>query len=505
MTNEIAKNTMYMYLRMFFVMTVSLFTVRVVLKTLGVNDYGVYSAVGGIVSSLSFMTNVLAIASQRFFSVEIGKGNNDTLKDTFSTIILIYIILGFLVIVLSETIGLWFLNNKMTIPIDRFEAAIWVFQCSVVSFFFSVITAPYQAMIISKEKMNIYAYVGILDVILKLLLVYLLSVLNFDKLIVYAILMLVVSFLCNSIYALYCYMYFEEVQCRLCFNKSIFREIFGFSSWTFFGSIAYMFNSQGVNLVLNVFFGPVVNAAYAISNQVKTAINSFSSNFYVAVRPALIKSYAAEDYSYVERLFYFSTKLIFVLLFVCIFPVASHISTILHLWLGTIGEYMSEFVVLMLIYAIVLSMSDPITTIVQAANKVKYYHLIVDGFTLLTLPLSYFAYKVGFPPITTFIVSIVIYIVAHFIRLEYLTIIFPSITIMSYVKKVIAPIIFTLLLTVALSFVLSSVMKYSLIIEICNFGVDFILSICSCYFIVFTKDEKRYLITLMKDKLRKKR
>lgn len=494
-----------MYMRMFLVMAVSLYTVRIILRTLGVEDYGVYSAVGGIISSLTFITNVLAIASQRFFSVEIGKGEKGKLKETFCSMATIYTIVGLLIILFSETVGLWFLNNKMTIPLGRETAAFWVFQCTIFSFFISVITAPHKAMIIAHEKMNIYAYVGILDVLLKLLLVYLLCNIDFDKLIVYSLLILAVTIVCNSIYVLYSLINYKDSRYHFVFQPSIYKDVFGFSSWTLFGSITYMCNTQGINLVLNVFFGPAVNAAYAIGNQIKTAINSFSSNFYVAVRPVMMKSYAAEDYNYVEKLLYFSSKTIFILLFVIIFPVATHIKVILSLWLGTVGEYMVEFVILMLAYAIVLSMSDPITTIMQAANKIKHYYLYVDGFTLLTLPLSYIAFRFGANPDFAFYISIVIFVFAHIIRLYLLKKVIPSITIFDYTKRVISPITLTMLFVMGLSYGIKRMMPETLWSEGITFCADFVFAGVASWFIIVDASERESLKNLIMNKFRKKK
>ena len=494
-----------MYMRMFLVMAVSLYTVRVILQTLGVEDYGVYSAVGGIISSLTFITSVLAIASQRFFSVEIGKGQDGKLKETFCTMVTIYTIVGILIILFSETIGLWFLNNKMTIPAGREIAAFWVFQCTVFSFFISVITAPHQAMIIAREKMNIYAYVGILDVMLKLLLVYLLCIIDFDKLIIYGILILAVTSVCNSIYVIYSLINYKETRYRFAFQPSIYKDVFSFSSWTLFGSVTFMCNTQGINLVLNVFFGPAVNAAYAIGNQIKTAINSFSSNFYVAVRPVIMKSYAAEDIQYVKTLFYFSSKTIFILLFVIIFPVATHIETILSLWLGTVGEFMIEFVILMLVYAIVLSMSDPITTIMQAANRVKHYYLYVDGFTLLTLPLSYMSFRFGANPDFAFYISIVIFIFAHIIRLYLLHNVISSITIYEYAKRVVFPILLAILFVMTLSYGIKCLMPKTLWSEVLTFCTDIILAIVVSWFVIVDVSERESLKNLIVNKFRKKK
>lgn len=489
---------------MFFVMIVSVYTVRVVLRTLGVEDYGVYGAIGGLISSLSFITSVLANSSQRFFAVGLGANDKKKLNQTFSTMFWIYAIVGIFIILLFETVGNWFLHNRMTIPDGRMEAAEWVFQCMILSFVVSIITAPHQALIIAHEKMTIYAYVGILDVLLKLAVVFLLMVVSVDKLQLYSVLLFLSSLTTSLIYVFYSLLKFKESHITRELNKDIFREVFSFSSWTLFGSLSYICNSQGVNLMLNVFFGPVVNAAYSIGNQIKSFINQFSSNFYAAVRPPLMKSYSANDTSFVKELFFFSSKVVFVLLFIVMFPVAMNIEFILNLWLGEVGDYMVDFIRLMFVYAVLLSMSDPITTIIQAANKVKNYYLIVDSFTLLTLPISYLIFKAGGYPQTTFYIAIVVFSIAHLIRLNIVKPLI-HITVIDYTKAIIIPsvIIFGISITLSLlnSTMLSKVIQNYYFLNFLVIAIDLIISCVVSFYVMMNTAERKKILNLVKSKL----
>lgn len=502
-TNRIARNTMFMYMRMALVMAVSLYTVRVVLRVLGVDDYGIYSAVGGIISSLSFITGVLAVASQRFFSVELGKKDIVQLSKVFSMILLLYLIVGAIIILIAETAGLWFLNNKMIIPESRMTAAFWVFQSTVVVFITSIIASPFQALIVAYERMNIYAYIGILEVILKLVIVFILQMVATDKLILYAFLLLFTSMLSQSIYLIYCRKKLFGVKLNIKWDKIIFKDIASFSSWSLFGSVSFICNTQGLNLLMNMFFGPIVNAAYLIGNQVKSAINQFSSNFYIAARPSMIMEFTAGNMDYVKKLYNFSTKTIFILLFIFVFPISMQAYDVLQLWLGEVGDYMVDFVRLMLIYAIILSLSDPITSIVQAANEVKKYHLLVDGFTLLTLPLSYIAFKIGMSPVWAFFISIIIFIIAHFIRL----VILRNITGFS-IREYLIQIVSRFIATFVVSFILAKIFNClfdttGVIVTVTKILFEFIVAVIACWFIILDKAERDRIQDMLMSKFNK--
>ena len=484
-------------------MLVSLFTVRVVLRTLGVVDYGVYNVIGGVVTSIAFISDVLANASQRFFSVEIGKDDSGGLKRTFNLVLLVYFLAGIVILVVAETVGLWFLNVKMDIPAERMEAANWVYQFAILSFLFSLVSSPFQSIIIAHERMNIYAYMSILDVILKLAIVYILVVFSVDKLKLYAVLMFAATLINRLIYVLISRKSFKETRLSLIWDKKGFKSIFGYSSWILVGSFSFVINTQGINILFNLFFGPIANAAYAIGNQVKTAVNSFASSFFTATRPPIIKSYAQQDFKQTMKLFYFSSKIIFILLFILITPLFVAIEPILKLWLGEVAQYMPNFVRLMLIYAVIVSMSEPITAIVQAAGEVKKYHGIVDVFTLISLPISFFIFKIGGSAYWGFAVTIIVFLVAHIIRLFVLKSFF-KLSFHEYIGKVIVPIFISLVLITgfmyALSLVGDSQTLYSVLL---NIILSIIIAMAISWFIVLEREERESLINFVKIRIHK--
>lgn len=486
---RILKNSLFLYVRMLFVMIVTLFSVRIVLRNLEIVDYGIYTAIGGLVLSLSFLSNVLSSASQRFFSYELGLGNYERLSKIFNTIFLSYLIIVSLIVLLAETLGLWFLRTKMSIPDDRMDAAYWVFQFSLFSFVVSILTNPYMALLIAHENMNVYAYVGILDVILKLFVACVLMWVTVDKLKLYSLLMFVVSCVTGLVYVCICRRRFRKMRLELLWDKSLFKSVFSYSSWTLFGTAAGVLNNQGVNVLLNVFFGPVVNSAYAVGHQVGNAVSSFSSSFYTAVRPQLTKSYAAKDTVYMNQLFYFSSKTIFSLLFLIVLPLTLEAEFILHLWLGTVREYMVIFVRLILVSTMLISLSNPITTIAQASGHVKNYHGIVDGFTLMTMPLSYIVLKIGYPPVSVFYVSIGVFAIAHILRLVVLKRIV-EFSYRKYLVQFVIPAIVIVIVSTAISGYIQSLFTNNVWRFISVGAVSTISTFIGSFFFLFDEEEK---------------
>ena len=494
----IAKNTLFLYLRMFFTMAVSLYTVRVVIQTLSVTDYGLYGAVGGVILTFGFITGVLTNASQRFFSVELGKGRKGRVQELFSTLFLTYIGVALFVVLLAETIGVWFLLNKMTIPEGREEAAMWVFQFALLSFVYALLCNPFQALIIAHERMSLYAYVSIMDAILKLVIVYLLLLFDFDKLKLYAVLIFVSHFITNSIYIAYCKIkYSETCNLKLRVDKTTFKDVFSYSSWTLLGTLAGMCNTQGMNILLNVFYGPVANAAYSVASQVYSTVGSFTTNFYTAVKPPLIKNYASGNYDYVQKLFVFSSKMLFILLFIVVLPLMICTDPILSIWLGNVGDYMIVFVRLSLIYITIMVVSYPITAVVQAGGFVKLYHTLVDGFSILALPIVYVLFKMGFGAEWSYIISIVIFTIAHFLRLFVLKKVFPSFDVQPYLLRFLLP---AVILFVVLYFVLndlSALFEFNLVNTIV-----YCVICCTCAFLsgtllILSNSERRMIFNMI--------
>ena len=477
---------------MFLIIIVSLYTVRVVIRTLNVTDYGIYMAVGGIVLALSFLSQTIASASQRFFAYELGRKDFCQLRHTFSMIFIVYIIIVLAILFIAETLGLWFLNNVMTIPVNRLEAANWVYQFALLSFIVKILTNPYNAVIIARENMKIYAYVSIVEAFLKLLIVYLLVVFAIDKLKLYAVLTFAVTCIVSAIYVLFCFKKYEESRISLFWDKALFKSIFSYSSWSLFGTMAGVANTQGTNLLLNVFWGPVVNAAYSVAQQVSTVIQQFSGNFFMAIRPPLIKSYAEGNYVDMMQIFYLSSRFSFLLLYAVILPLILEVEFILKLWLGDVGEYMISFTKLILVYCLVLAIGNPITIIMQAAKKVKLYHGIVDSFVLLTLPLSYVFLKFGCPPEVSLLVAVVMLMIAHIIRLF----VFAKVVTFSfkeYWKKFVFPTMLVTFFSALPAFYIQSVISGGFV----QFVVVCLVSL-SCigisgYLVVLTPIEKSFL------------
>ena len=497
----IAKNTIFLYFRMALIMIVSLYTVRVVLQVLGVEDYGIYNAIGGVVTSMSFLTNVLSNASNRFFTIEIGKGIYGKVNECFSAIFLTYLLISLVALLIIGIGGTWLLNNKMTIPEVRSSAAVIVMFLSLASFIISILATPFQALLIAKEEMSIYAYVSIFEALAKLAVVYFLQQSHVDKLILYAVMLLIISILTNGSYFIFSRIKIP-VRLLLRFDKTFLKSILNYSSWTLFGTVSGVASMQGSSVLMNIFVGPVANAAFAIATQVSTTIQTFASSFYTAVRPPLIKSYASGENGYMMNLFTISNKTIFVLTFLLVFPIMMHTEFIINLWLGEVSPYMIEFVRLMLIYSLILCLSYPITTLVQAAGKVKLYHGLVDGFALIILPLNYMLFHYGLCKNASIILMIMVSVFAlcHLLRLLILKKVI-SFSIHTYIKEFVFPscavvVICYLLDKLIRMMIDSNVMIDSLIIIL----LDIFIVLFSSIFIIFSKSERMSFIKIIHKK-----
>ena len=359
----------------------------------------------------------MATASQRYFSFDLGKGDNEHLKTTFSVTFQIYVLLAAVVILLAETVGLWFVNNKLVIPAERMVAANWIFQAAIVSFLLTLITTPYMASIIAHENMNVYAYVSIVEAGLKLAIVFLLKVLPYDKLIVYGLLLATVALINTSIYRLYCHKHYEECKFRFVKDGKLFKEIVSYSGWNLFGASVGVVKNQIINILLNMFFGAVVNAARAIAAQVNNAVTSFSQNFSTALRPQIIKTYAAEQNEECQKLVYRGCKFTFYLMYIFALPLILEMDIILKFWLKNPPELAVIFTRLALLDAVIDSISYPLMTMAQATGKIKLYQGVVGGILLCNLPVSYIALKLGAPAYVVMIVAICITFIAFVVRL----------------------------------------------------------------------------------------
>lgn len=439
-----------LYFRMILTMIVSLYTSRVILNTLGVEDYGIYNVVGGVVSMFAFFNSAMSSATQRFLSFEIGKGDFAQLRKTFNATQIIHIGIAGVIFILAETVGLWFLKTYLVIPPERLEAAIWVYHFSVLSFMVSIIQVPYNATIIAHERMNVYAYVSIIEVLLKLLIVFMLTWITYDKLILYGILHFGVVFIIAAIYRVYTRSNFEESKFELVKDQKLYKTLISYSGWSLFGNIAGVAQGQGVNIILNIFFGPVLNAARGIAIQVQSALQAFVSNFQIAVNPQIIKYYSADNKDYLLSLVIRSSKLSFYLFFSLSLPILLEVDLILKLWLNIVPDFAVIFTKLVLISILISCISGPLQTLVQATGKIRNYQIIISFLLLLILPLSYIFLKNGYPPEITLYITIVIELFALLFRLLLLKklINFP---LFIYLKEVLAKNILIVILALLLT------------------------------------------------------
>ena len=439
---RIAKNTALLYFRMLLIMLITLYTTRVVLKVLGEVDFGTNEVIAGVVAMFAFLSGTMATAAQRFFAVELGVENYSKLKQLFSVNVLIFIFIALAIFILAETIGLWYFNNIMKIPPDRVEAAAWVYQFAVFTFMVSIITTPYLAIITAREQMQAYAYISILEVIFKLAVVFVLIYIPVDKLKLYAILLFVVQVLTSASYILYGTLKFPECKIRYYWNKNMFKEVFGFAGWSVFGALAMTVRGQGINLLLNFFFGVIVNSARGIAFRVYTALNLFIHNFFTAIRPQIIKSYSAdnEDKSgEMMKLVFQSSKFCYYLILVLSIPILIETEAILSIWLTKVPEYTIIFTRLVIINAIIESLANPFIASIQATGKIKRYQIVTGSIILMNLPISYLFLKMGSPPETTMIIVIVITVIAHLCRIYFMKRML-KMHIFHYLKRVILPV-----------------------------------------------------------------
>lgn len=490
---RIAKNTLLLYVRMLFGMLVSLYTSRVILQTLGVENYGVYNVVGGVISMFTFLNGAMSSATSRYITFEIGKGNMEQLKKVFSTSLQIHAIIALLIVILGETVGLWFLMNELVIPDGRMDAAMWVYQCSIVSCVVGIMSVPYNADIIAHEKMSAFAYISVLEIILKLAIVYLLVVLPFDKLKVYAVLVLMVGLLIRYIYTRYCHKHFEESQYIHRIDKPLLKEMSSFAGWSFWGNLSFVLYSQGLNMMLNIFFGPVVNAARGIATQIQGVVTQFVTNFQMALNPQITKTYASGELDKMHSLMFRSARFSFMLLFFLSLPILLEINYILTLWLGIVPENTVIFARIIIAISLIYTIANPCVIANQATGKVKVYQAVVGGLLLLILPISYIVLKMGAPAYSVFIVHFCMESVAQFARMYMLRNMI-DLPLLSYVKNIYLPIMGVVLLSIVLPLLVYSNMQEGFI-RLLAVGMTCVVSVAmTSLFIGMTRNERTFLI-----------
>jgi O-antigen/teichoic acid export membrane protein len=494
---RIAKNTVYLYIRMLITMLVTLYTSRVVLNVLGVEDFGVYNIIGGVVILFSFLNNAMSNATQRFLSYDLGKEDTFQLKKTFSMSITAHISISLLVFVLSETVGLWFINTHLNIPANRMNAANWVFQFTIMTFIINIIRVPYNASIIAYEKMSFFAYISIIEVLLKLLVVYLLLITDMDKLIFYSFLMFLVSFLVSIIYKEYCNKKFTICRYHFSWNKNLYVKLMSFSGWSMLGGIANIGAQQGANILLNIFSGVTSNAAFGIANQVSNAVYSFVSNFQLAFNPQIIKLYSVGDNNNLHKLMFRTSLFSYYLLLIIAVPFLINTETVLQLWLKNVPDYSVVFCQLMIIYYLIDSIQAPLWNAIYATGQIRTYQLWLSGLLILNIPLSYYLLRIGMSPSIVLAVRVGLNFISAIIRTIYIKycINFPS-------MKYLIDVVLKAVIVTIVAFTLSIVIKNNISATIAGFLWATVLSVIVTglimYLIGINKNERASINTYVR-------
>lgn len=499
---RLAKNTLFLYTRMFFVLVVSLYTSRVILNTLGIEDYGIYNVVAGFVSLFGFLNATLSSSIQRFYNYEGTVNGEQGFHQVYITGMIIHIIIAAIIFVILETFGLWYVNKIMVVPAERLQAANIIFQTSIISMLFIIIQIPFIGAIMAKECMNFYAIVSIVDVLLKLGIVIALPHIPYDKLILYGLLSLAINIVNFILYYKYCKHKFSEINFEVKYYPSLFKSILNFSGWNLIGTFAFMLKGQGLNMILNLFFGPAINAARGIAYQVNNAISGFSQNITIAFRPQIVNSYANNDYSRVSYLMFTESRICFMLIATLITPIIIDINYILHLWLGkTIPAQTNIFAIFVLIDLLVCTLNTPCTQVVWATGKIKQYQIGSSIVSLSLLPVSWILLELGFNAASAFIVTIIISIINQIVCLIITNKIF-KIGLYKYLKHVISPCVIFIAIVPIIPIILHHYMNESLIRLLLIVFSDIVIAIFLCFILGINKQEKVSVYKFIKQKIK---
>lgn len=499
-TRRIAKNTIYLYIRMIVTLVVSLYTSRVILKNLGIEDFGIYNIIGGVIVLFSFISVALRVATQRFVSYELGLGEKGDPNKVFCMSLQCLFLIALLVVTLAETVGLWFVNTQLDIPAGRTEAAGWVYQITILSFIANLIVVPYHATIIAYEKMSFYAYVSIIDVVLKLGVAFLISICPFDKLIAYAFLMFIINSISVLLSGLYCQRIIRIGSFRIVKDKDLFKHIMGFSGWSMVNGGAVITAQQGGNILLNIFNGVAANGAYGIANQVTNAIYHFVSNFQSAFQPQIVKLYAADEHEGLGLLMNRASIFSYYLLLIIAVPFCVSSEYVLQLWLGEAPQYAAGFCQLMLLYFLVDALEAPLWMLIGATGKMKVYTIWSAAITVFNIPLSWILLKNGFSVYWVFGVRAGLNYICSIIRPLYVRFLVKTFSLRSYLKALVRPLAVTAMLGIlALIYFLTSIQIHPLY----RIFLSFLLCLVIIWLCGLNKEEKLWIKNTILMKLRK--
>ena len=503
-TKRIVKNTIVLYARMAVTMVITLYSSRIILLALGISDYGLYNVVGGVVLMLAFLRSSLTSATQRFLSFEMGRKDWNRLQKVFSMSLTTHIIIAFVIIVLAETIGLWFLNTHIQIPDGREVAANWVFQFAAVSLAISVITVPYHASTISHEKMTFFAWVSILDAVLKLGFAFTLLLTSSDRLILYGGLMMLTNVINFVLYWWYNRKNFIETKYQLFWDKNLFKKLFSFSGWTIWGQLAVVGSAQGKNILINIFYSVAANAAMGVAHQVNGALVSLTSNFQTAFQPQLTKSYAAKDYDYLKSLIIYASKVSFFLLFIVSLPFMLNIEWVLSVWLTEVPEYAGTFCILYIISSILNALATPLWISIFATGKIRTYQIAISVAYFTEIATIYLLFKVGFPPTTAMVVKVILNASMLLIRMIFAKRTVECFSMVVYAKRVLLPIIFSTSVTIVFILIFYQSVCDVIFMQILYTFLAFIVSVVSAYYIGLNSSERHTINNFVMKRIKNK-
>lgn len=495
-TKRIAKNTIILYIRMVIVLLISLYTSRVILKALGVDDFGLYNVVGGVVGLLTFFNGTMAKSTQRFLNVAMVK-SKESVSRIFESSITVHLLFAGVFLLLGETIGLWFLNTQLRIPEGRDFAANIVYQVSLLSFCASIITIPYSAAVVAYEKMTFLAVVSIVDAILKLGISVFLLYYSDDRLVLYGILLLSIQILNFLLYFMYCQYKHNYLKFRLSFDKENFKQIFGFVSWTLVGQFAVVGCNQGNVVLVNMFHAVAANAAMSVGNQVNAAVANLTTNFQTAFNPQITKSYAEENYDYLRKLVFLTSKISFCIMFAVAFPIALNIDWVLDVWLDEVPLMSSTFAILFMVNGIINAISMPFNFTVLSSSNIRNFQLVTTIVFLLDLPITYLLFRSGMLATTVLWVKIGVISLMFFVRAHFASRVVPTIDLWSVIKEVLFPLATTTVISITLAYALQP-KDYTSLSQVFYTTIVEVISIMLMFYICLNKQEKMSIFKLIK-------
>lgn len=502
-SKRIASNTLALFARMLIITFVNLYTVRWVLSGLGTEDYGIFNAVAGVVTASTCVSSVLALSTQRFYSFAMGKGEQERLKEIFSVSLNIVMMIAFVLLVLFELAGPWLVSTQLTIPQERLEAAQWILQFSLFSFIFTLLQIPFIGAVFANENMGYYALISTIDCIVKLLIAYSIGMTGGDNLVYYGAALMLEAFMVMLLYVIIARRKYPECKYTIVKKKILYKELFSFSGWSFYGALAGVGMTQGSTIILNVFFGPIINAAFGIANQIYNAINTLTNSVVIAFRPAMIKAYSSNEKGYLEQLFFASSKAILYLLSMVLIPFIFEAETLLTLWLGECTPTMVLFAQLYAVYTICLALHNPITTIIQATGHIRKYSMYVESMTILCLPVSWLLFKLGMPPYFVFVTMIGLCILAHIIRLLMLQASISDLTVSKYLARLVLPGILIISITTLIVYCVEGLHTNWILQLLLSFAISAVSISILLYVIGISKKERSLIKELVNRKINK--